>query len=240
MTTLDPMAYQLPPTNSEAAGKTTKTASMDSQQDFGRWLPHNGPEALPGSTLPPGEGEQSIGTIIPPPGDLASEGVLYEWQLHSQRSLSQVLAGPRGEEEVSACGPLSASSRRQLVHIPSEVPAGSVGNAATTHGMLQAGSPLLAATLASSPNEPSPTRKAAASMANAVPPAFWAERLLRTVEAADRSITIWLRDYRLGKEQLPATVDEILMTHADAERVTRVVVNGDEVWRKNPLQSRSE
>lgn len=187
-----------------------------------------------------GERDALAGTIISPSCVEASEGILYEWQLRSHHSLSQFLARSSSAETTSHFSSIPVSTVKPPATFKGVGANYAVSIPAVAGGTRQIGSPLpVAMPTVSGPNDPA-SRQAVATLAGAIPSALWTERLLRTVEAADRSVTVWLRDYRLDEKQLSATVGEILRTHADGERIARVVINGNEVWRKYPLQSRSE
>lgn len=225
---------------------------LGSEQPLSRLLAGSLPEApefLPGLAgehdasigMTAGEPDALIKTAVLPAGASAREGVLYEWQLRSQQSLSQFPTGSPRKAAAPPSGSATANPGQPLELARGGVPSFSVLAPAVMDEALQAGNLLpLAMPTASGPNDPASSRQTVAALAGAMPSALWTERLLRTVEAPDRSVTVWLRDYRLDEEQLPAMLDEILRTHADGERIARVVVNGNEVWRKNPLQSRSE
>jgi hypothetical protein len=63
-------------------------------------------------------------------------------------------------------------------------------------------------------------------------PLVWPERSLRRVVNAEGETTVWLRDYRLGAEEVASVVAEILQAQDGLPPVSRIMVNGAEAWRQ--------
>lgn len=231
----------------DTSGKTEGTSSSSlgpDQSDFSRWLAPESDQAAKGMSEQGSTNELTVvATPLPASSDTSDlavvAGVLYSWQLHSQPFLSQI-----GSASVMAAG--SSLGMAAMAPHPTQALLGVVG-------LVGGQEVAIAAVNAPESGNRGPASAAAVSsmrsiadsnpqesVAGAIASASWTERMLRSVESPNRSITLWLRDYRLGQSEVSAAVDELLRAHPDSGRIVRVVVNGREAWRKQSLESRSE
>lgn len=221
---------------------SSKSAPQTDQADFSRWLVQE-PKGTGSDASPRSNATDSPLTVVsafvsPDAGVPAAAGVLYAWQLHSQQFLSQLSLAPQ-ENDVGPRELAIDPGASQTSVVPTGLDLDLEHGAFVVPGEPPArGTPdVVGASIAASIKEVdcSSTRS---TVAGAVASTIWTERMLRSIELPNRTITLWLRDYRLDQSDIPATVDELLRTHPDRERVARVLVNGHEAWREQPLESR--
>lgn len=172
---------------------------------------------------------------------LGLSGVIYGWQLEAQQGLSQLhqigslealLQGasePRGEMGKSSHTSSTLRARAQ----------GSASHHAGQWGGAQFDGARSVSLLVSPVNTTGAGNKieqtAYAALASSL---TWSERNLRLLPNADgNGSTLWLRDYRLDPEQVEATVKTLIEQQTGSDQVTRIVINGVEVWRRTPPQS---
>lgn len=242
MNTFDPSVLPQLSVNAGLSPDTGNSVAAPGQQDFSQWLSLGAPTVAlerVESAVPEQPADVVAITTQASTQDLVA-GVLYGWQLHTQHSLSQLANGTAQQGEAAASGVRDAAKPVQQETVGDAMTEATREVPVSRRDLRTEG--IVPAPMGSAPSarDPAASRNVAAVAAGSASSAPWAERLLRTVELADRSLTVWLRDYRLDESQVPATADEILRIHADGNRISRVVVNGNEVWHRKPLQSRSE
>jgi hypothetical protein len=172
---------------------------------------------------------------------LGLSGVVYGWQLEAQKGLSQLHAAGHPE----AMRPAGGAPGEQAEGGSQPAFAARVQGQASTPGNAQAQGRTQslgfepAASLAGNAGTAAGSSKlqqtAYAALASAL---TWSERYLRLLPNADGGgTTLWLRDYRLGPEQVAVAVEALIGQLADSGQITRIVINGVEAWRRNPSKS---
>lgn len=245
MTTLDQAGRPPLPVNLGRMDEATGPSQKPEEQDFGQWISQEVRGAgisQAGSTtdrdasnsMPPQTNVQSTLEKV----EMDTVAVLYAWQLHSQVSLSQLAstatvrlgqtAGTsvtQGQTQASPPYPHSGRVMRAATASAESTPESHSSGVVSANGTSSVAS--------------RESARARDAISGALTPALWTERMLRSVQLPDRSITLWLRDYRLSHSEMPAVIEELLQTHPDRGRVARIVVNGNEVWRSESTESRS-
>lgn len=216
-------------------------ASLPEQSDFGRWLAQEGNSAGSDASPQNSATEPPLAVVralaSPSAGEVAATGVLYAWQIHSQQFLSQL--GPTSlKTEVEPRGALAVGPGTSQAPVLRAGLGSGQGTVIVPGESAARGVPNVVGAFAATGIREAERPGARDVVAGAVASATWTERMLRSIELPNRSITLWLRDYRLDQSDISATVDELLRTHPDRERVARVLVNGHEAWREQPLESR--
>lgn len=234
MPTLDPAGWPpVLPVGNELVARSEAIG----QSDFAIWLGQEEVKCLPSEPatqatewwprLEPASIRQTT--------DKDATGVLYGWQLLSQTSLSQL-----DEQSHSGGGVQSPEAPSARLISPGQgwrtapVEPGNAscpaddGEAATMRPL----SPASSVAVESAQTGETDGRSSSATRTSLAALPIWTERSMRRVEGADGKATVWLRDYRLSNEELATTVDEIVAFYGESNSVTRVVINGNEVWRK--------
>ncbi len=165
------------------------------------------------------------------------QGILYGWQLASQPGMSQ-LGGIAPGSEASVGGRSNGndgSSSRGASGVPdrADVLPGSLPQAGSTNtmGLSQGASSVsLAMSMRSAAVDGLDTASLTALMA-------WSERSLRRVTTPEGQTTVWLRDYRIGEDEIPALVNHLLGQHENRGSLHRIMINGVEVWRQDTYSS---
>lgn len=218
------------------------TSDGAGEGDFAHWIQSQDPASLSPHTSQV-EGapvdHQGLATAVvlsATPG--VATGVLYGWGLQAQSALSQLVVDAlHGVHAASGHGraPASTAQERALAPLASGVAASrDPGNSGSTQTQM---SPLAL-------HRAAPDRTRTTASDSALPrqeamaaPLLWAERTLRRVPTQDGGATVWLRDYRLGPHEIEQALAELLAQPAETAPVTRVVINGVEVWRHVPPNS---
>lgn len=235
---------------SHAKPEPVRNPGSDPKDDFSEWVEKE-TDGVIGSNEPVVAESGLSGTEYVGTGALLAverldlSGVVYGWQLEAQRGLSQ-LHGVELRQALSQDGLRAGegSERSPGAAAPAlhawlqERSSGVVGGESVSQqaglGMAQASARAAAMTAGSDALEQASHGMLAASLT-------WPERYLRRLPNMDGSgVTLWLRDYRLDPSQMGATVDALIEQHMNSQPVTRIVVNGTEVWRLSSYQPTEE
>lgn len=232
------------PDSSGKAEVASGSPSERDQSDFSRWLAadsHHAAAAMPGEVM--ATELPVVVTHMAASSDTTdfavAAGVLYSWQLHSQPFLSQI-GSTSAMAEVGSAGVAGMGQGPEQALLDAVVEGRGQGAVLAPVEPSGSGNQSSTSTTAMWSMKSASASSAHEAVAGALAAASWMERMVRSVESPDRSITLWLRDYRLGQSEVSAAVEELLKAHPDSERIVRVVVNGREAWRNQPLESRSE
>lgn len=231
-----------PPSTAEPA----RAQGQDStRRDFSEWvrpapdrnqqMPDDIP-AFPVEISPASLGEESF-MIASSVHSIWMQGILYGWQLASQPGMSH-LGGMASGPEASVGGRSSGnggSSSKDVSGVPDRADAlpGSLPQASSTRtmGMNQGASPVSSsAPMRSAAVDGLDTSSLTALMA-------WSERSLRRVTTPEGQTTVWLRDYRIGEDEIPSLVNQLLDQHGNRASLHRIMINGVEVWRQDTYSS---
>jgi hypothetical protein len=213
------------------------------QQSFHEWVSMHPNSAAPvpgeGPTLPVEQSEGSIDGKLPDvalPNSLAQHGVLFGWRLAAQSGMSQLASlqiGPGAEDAVGAAhGPHDrgrdasnlSSPGRLDPYLPRQ------GRVARTDGN---GSTSSAASISDRIRQGDAARASDLSSLAAI--AAWPERSLRWITSSEGRVTMWLRDYRIEIDEVPALLDQLLDKYGELAHLHRIMINGVEAWRRNEL-----
>lgn len=222
------------------------------QQDFERWISgsdarplvsENGhqycePDCLMPPDPPSGSDDIPVQAQVRLPHvvEYQTGSALYEWELRAQEALSSLMKrhapDPSAATDPATCRTdkdrPAADALWKLDAHALDAPADRASSAMAMPGLNSGyavtghATALSAEDLAVRQSSPSP----------------WAERLVRILEGPGGTIAVWLRDYRLEGEQVPAIVEKILEMHGGAGIVSRIMINGLEVWQKSTQEHR--
>lgn len=213
------------------------------QQDFREWVSIHPSSAAPvPDEVPMLPAEQSEGGIdgrLPDmklPAPSAQHGVLFGWRLAAQSGMSQlasVQVEPGAEDGEEAAHRLHdrerhASNRSSPGLLDSYPPR--QGRVASADGN---GSTSFAASISDRVRQSGAVRAVDLSSLAAV--AAWPERSLRWITSSEGRATMWLRDYRIDVDDVPALLDQLLDKYGDLAHLHRIMINGVEAWRRNEV-----
>lgn len=210
--------------------------------DFARWIQ---PQDAGQTSSRRAEGEVAPGApnplvtaVVLSASSGMATGVLYGWGLQSNSALSQWVidhahvasAAPRIQSNATAEARRSGDAPESRGTAVPRVVGESIGNQA--HVSLR----MLHLTT-SDRTRATDSGNAAAKQEAMAAPLLWSERTLRRISTQDGGMTVWLRDYRLSSRDIERALAELISQPAEENPITRVVINGVEVWRQSPPTS---
>lgn len=222
-------------------GRTKPAPDAPETGDFARWIQPEDPAAAPsrttGTEVVPADHDRLATAMVLSSTAGVATGVLYGWGLQAQGALSQWV--------VDILHGAGAASGRESIHPVATAYNGTArraGDMAVPRAIAQSASTQAQShASASALHRFSPDRVHATDAGNAAhtqdamaAPLLWSERTLRRVSTQDGGTTVWLRDYRLSSDEIATALAELLAQPSGAGPVTRVVINGVEVWRQAP------
>lgn len=234
---LEKMNAVPPPSSAEPA----RAPSQDpARRDFSDWV-------KPGSDLAGQVPDNAVATVMEMPSHPLEEesaviaspvhstwmhGILYGWQLASQPGMSQ-LGGIHSRSGSTAV--LQSNVRNGLSTAGTSGIPGQIG--APIDPVKQA-DPIRITNLGQGISSASSTNTTqSGSIEGGERPSLaalmaWSERSLRRVTSPEGQTTVWLRDYRIGDDEIPVLVDHLLGQHEGGASLHRIMINGVEVWRQ--------
>lgn len=210
--------------------------------DFSRWIQpeDSGPPSSqrPGAEVAATDSNTLATAVVLSAAAGTATGILYGWGLQTQASLSQwVVDNVHGAHASSGIEPFRATGvRAGGVGLGSSDKTGSRVTGESTSVQMQMSVPALHRFFTRG-ERATESGSALPRQETMVAPLLWSERALRRVSTQDGGTTVWLRDYRLSPREIELALAELLSQAAEARPITRVVINGVEVWRQAPPTS---
>lgn len=209
--------------------------------DFAHWIQQQDPD-LQFAQISCAEGtpadHQGLLTamVLSAPG--LATGVLYGWGLRAQTSLSQLVVDTLHGVH-TAPGRSSSHSPTAQERSVAPLAIGTVvssGSDESASSQTQISTSVLRRAVFDRPRA-TDFGSALTNQEAVAAPLLWSERTLRRISTQDGGSTVWLRDYRLSPREIALALADLLSEPAEANPITRVVINGVEVWRQAPPTS---
>lgn len=210
--------------------------------DFWRWIQPEDPgppsSQVPGAEVSVTDSNTLATAVVLSAAAGTATGILYGWGLQTQTSLSQlVVDNVHGAHASSGIEPFRATGvRAGGVGLGSSDKTGSRVTGESTSVQMQMSVPALHRFFTRG-ERATESGSALPRQETMVAPLLWSERTLRRISTQDGGSTLWLRDYRLGPREIALALADLLSEPAEANPITRVVINGVEVWRQAPPTS---